>query len=135
MSEVHPPTTRTQVLVVEDSPTLRMLLVRSLHALGYAVHEAGNGSEGLQVLQAHPGIEVVLTDLNMPVMDGIAFIRQLRADTRYQSLPVLLVSGAIDKQEIRRAQDAGANGHLAKPFTPEVISQRLSALGLEPVRQ
>lgn len=135
MSEAQPPIRRTQVLVVDDSPTLRMLLVQSLRTLGYVVHEAGNGTEGLQVLEAQPGTEVVLTDLNMPVMDGITFIRRLRADPRFQSLPVILVSGATDKSEIRRAHDAGANGHLPKPFAPLDISKRLSALGLEPVDQ
>ena len=108
------------------------MLAHSLRSLGYEVEEAQNGAEGLQALKAHPGIAAVLTDWNMPVMDGFTFIRRIRGNSHFANLPILVVSSDADPEKRRAARDAGASGHLMKPFTPLSISQCLSALRVLP---
>ncbi len=103
---------RGSVLVIDDDRSLRALIRSALEEEGYWVHQAANGLEGLKVLAQHTP-DIILLDMRMPVIDGLAFARELRA--HYGSrLPVVLVTAATDAE--KRAQQVGAAEWLVKPF-------------------
>ena len=111
------------VLIVDDSASMRKIVRKVLKMSGFDVSEcleAGHGIEALQVLERHP-IDVVLTDLNMPEMNGIEFMRALRKDERWQDLPVVLITTEARKEYIKEAIFLGARGYLRKPFKPEAV--------------
>jgi len=109
-----------KVLVVDDSPSLRQLVSITLVRQGYAVVEAANGQEGLKQLGAG-SFDVILTDLNMPVMDGIAFVQQLRTKPALKFTPVLLLTTETRDDQKAKARAAGATGWLTKPFEPVAL--------------
>jgi two-component system chemotaxis response regulator CheY len=115
---------------VDDSRTTRLILVRALRALEFEVVEADHGEHALEVLGTVAPVDLVCTDLHMPRLDGTSLIRALRADPRYRAVPILVASASAAASDLRPARDAGATGHLRKPFTPETIARRLSAMGL-----
>lgn len=102
-------------LVVDDAAAVRDLLARLLPRIGVQVATCGNGREALQLLAEEPGPELVITDWEMPEMDGPELIRQLRRTDRYRRVPVILLSGRgnVDRAV---ARDCGADDFLAKPF-------------------
>lgn len=104
-------------LVVDDSPTMQEMVSMALKNAGFQVKKASNGKEGLASLNAH--FDLIITDLNMPEMDGIAFIKGLRATPLHRFTPVLVLTteGGADRKDQGRA--AGATGWLTKPFDPE----------------
>ena len=106
-----------KILVVDDSRSLRQMVVFTLQQAGYQVTEAGDGVEALEVASGH-AFDLVLTDQNMPRLDGLGLTRKLRADPRFQATPILILtteSGDLMKQAGRAA---GATGWLVKPFDP-----------------
>jgi two-component system, chemotaxis family, chemotaxis protein CheY len=117
-------------LVIDDSRATRSVLRRILRPLGFDVTEAGDGREGLQRLGQLVRPDVVLVDWNMPVMDGLAFLRAVRADARYAGLPLLMVSTEGDAARIAQALEAGASEYVLKPFDGAVIRDKLRLLGL-----
>jgi len=111
------------ILLVDDSPAMRSFLRRVLDLSGLEVGrclEAGNGQEALDLL-AREWIDLVLTDLNMPVMDGEELVRRLAADESFRSVPVLVVSTDRTEARIRQLLQLGARGYVAKPFLPETL--------------
>src|SRR5271154_7168744 len=105
--------TMAEILVVDDEPQIRCLLVRVLNGAGHTVHEAGNGQEAIrQFRRVRPGL--VITDIVMPGMEGIELIRELRQQTR--TTPILAISGGGPPLYLRAATDLGATAALAKPF-------------------
>lgn len=108
------------VLVVDDSPTMRGMIQRALVAGNYRVVEAGNGVEGLSRLEETP-VHAILTDINMPRMDGLAFIRAVRQAGRFARVPILALTteGEADMKAAGKA--AGATGWIVKPFDPEQL--------------
>jgi len=108
------------ILAVDDSASVRHLLKTSLGALGYGVVEAGDGAEGLAVAKSQP-VNLVITDLNMPVMDGIAFIRQLRQLATYRGVPIVMLTTESDEGLKLQAKAAGATGWITKPFKQEQL--------------
>lgn len=109
-----------RVLTVDDSRTMRAMLSQTLTGAGYEVLEAENGRAGLSVLERE-AVDVVITDLNMPEMDGITFIESVRASGRHQSLPILILTTETgqDKRDAGRA--AGGTGWIVKPFDPKKL--------------
>jgi two-component system, chemotaxis family, chemotaxis protein CheY len=110
------------ILAVDDSGSLRQMLVLSLQEAGYGVIEAVDGQDGLAKARKQT-VDLVLTDLNMPNLDGLGLIRALRGMKNYQSVPILMLtteSGA-DTKAMGRA--AGANGWLVKPFDPARLTE------------
>jgi two-component system chemotaxis response regulator CheY len=106
------------ILAVDDSPSIRQMVSYTLKGAGYDVIEAADGEEGLGKARSTP-VSLILTDQNMPRMDGLTLIRSLRAMPRYQSTPILVLtteSGDAIKQEARAA---GATGWMVKPFDPK----------------
>jgi two-component system, chemotaxis family, chemotaxis protein CheY len=115
-------------LVVDDSTTMRRIIINTLHKIGYAeCAEASNGREGVEQL-ATKGADMVITDWNMPEMSGIDFIRSIRANPATKDLPVLMVTTNAAKDDIVEALRAGINSYVVKPFTPEVIKQKIEAM-------
>ena len=120
------------VLIVDDSPAMRSFMRRVLIVSGFAIgtcFEAGNGQEALDLLRAE-WVDVVLTDINMPTMDGEQFVRRLEADPSLQSIPVLVVSTDRTKGRMQQMLTLGAKGYVTKPFLPETLREAMEkALG------
>lgn len=120
------------VLIVDDSPAMRSFVRRVLELSGIEVGrcmEAGDGAEALEVLRKE-WVDVVLTDLNMPTMDGEQFVRKLEEDPALQSIPVLVVSTDRTDHRVQRMLTLGAKGYVTKPFQPETLREELErALG------
>jgi two-component system chemotaxis response regulator CheY len=106
------------ILAVDDSGSLRQMVVFSLRAAGYQVSEAVDGQDGLEKarLQVY---DLVLTDQNMPRMDGLGLIRALRAMSTYQNVPILMLTTESSDEMKSKGRAAGANGWLVKPFDPQ----------------
>ena len=105
------------VLTVDDSRTMRDMLMLALKDAGYRVVQAEDGIHGLEVLQAERP-DIVITDINMPRMDGFGFIEGMRADPNHKATQVLVLTTESDAAKKQRARDAGATGWIVKPFDP-----------------
>jgi len=105
------------VLTVDDSRTMRDMLMLALKDAGYRVVQAEDGVHGLEVLQAESP-DIVITDINMPRMDGFGFIEGMRADPTFSAVPVLVLTTESDAAKKQRAREAGATGWIVKPFDP-----------------
>jgi two-component system, chemotaxis family, chemotaxis protein CheY len=119
-----------QALVVDDSRAMRSILARLMTNLGFEVAQAGDGQEALDQLDAGLRPAVALVDWNMPVMDGLTFIKQCRAHEEYRDIVLMMVTTESEQAQIVRALAAGAHEYVIKPFTEEVIAEKLALLGL-----
>jgi two-component system, chemotaxis family, chemotaxis protein CheY len=117
-------------LVVDDSRAMRAILTRLLSGLGFDVAQAGHGEEALSVLDAGTKPDVILVDWNMPVMDGLTFIRAVRERRDMRDVSLMMVTTESEQAQIVRALAAGAHEYVIKPFTDEVIAEKLALLGL-----
>ena len=117
-------------LVVDDSRAMRSILTRLLSGLGFDVAQAGDGAEALSVLDAGTRPDVILVDWNMPVMDGLTFIKEVRAREELRDISLMMVTTESEQGQIVRALAAGAHEYVIKPFTDEVIAEKLALLGL-----
>ncbi|NKC31267.1 response regulator [Falsiroseomonas selenitidurans] len=109
-----------RVMTVDDSRTMREMVAFTLRKAGFEVSEAEDGRKALAALQAAP-VDVVITDLNMPNMDGVALIRALRADARMRAVPILMLTTESEAAKKAEGRSAGATGWLVKPFDPEKL--------------
>src|SRR5262245_1475738 len=98
-----------RALVIDDSRTTRAIIGQILREIGLEVVEAANGREGLEQLRLDPELDLVLVDWNMPEMNGLDFLRTVRAQPEYQSLRVLMVTSETGREQVMRALNAGAN--------------------------
>lgn len=119
-----------RALVVDDSSAMRAFLKLILKRAGFEVREARNGKEGLAALQASEAPELLLLDWNMPEMDGFEMLRRVRADMRWSGVKVVMVTTETEIAEVSRALGAGADEYVMKPFTPEILIDKLQLLGL-----
>jgi two-component system chemotaxis response regulator CheY len=115
-------------LVIDDSRTVRAIVGKTLRDEGLEVIEAANGREGLDRLHQTSGVDLILVDWNMPEMNGLDFIRAVRADRIYDAVRILMVTTETEQAQVVRALDAGANEYLMKPFTRDVLVAKLSLL-------
>lgn len=114
-------------LVVDDSATMRRIVVNSLQRIGFTdTVEAADGQEALARFDA--SIQFVITDWNMPNMSGTDFTRALRTRPDGASVPVLMVTARSVKEDILTAMEAGVNNYIVKPFTPQVLKEKIDAL-------
>lgn len=118
------------VLIVDDSRAMRSILSHILRQLGLQVSEAANGREALDRLQELDQVQLALVDWNMPQMNGLEFVRQVRADSRYNDLRLIMVTTETEASQLVTALEAGANEYVMKPFTKDVILEKLELLGL-----
>ncbi|MCC6651177.1 MAG: response regulator [Candidatus Eisenbacteria bacterium] len=111
-------------LVVDDSAITRRILVNSLRTIGFTkILEAGDGKQALELCDGT--VDVVLTDWNMPGMAGVELVRSLRANPEFASLPVLLITSRNGKEDVVEAANAGIDGYIVKPFTPEILKLKI----------
>lgn len=122
-----------KLLVVDDSSTMRRIIKNTLSRLGYEdVLEGEDGLQGWTVLNENPDIGMLITDWNMPEMNGLELVKKVRADTRFSDLPIIMVTTEGGKAEVITALKAGVNNYIVKPFTPQVLKEKLAAvLGTE----
>jgi two-component system chemotaxis response regulator CheY len=108
------------ILTVDDSASIRQMVSLTLSQAGYQLVQAGNGAEGLSKAKEAP-VNLILTDLNMPVMDGLTFIRELRKLPNYKGVPILFLTTESDEGMKKQAKEAGATGWIVKPFQQEQL--------------
>lgn len=119
-----------RVLIVDDSPVMRSFVRRTLMVAGLPMSEcieAGNGQEALCRL-AGSRVDLILTDINMPVMDGQGFLQSLKADPQLSGIPVVVVSTDSTQQRVGELLGLGASGYIRKPFPPEKMSEVLGGI-------
>lgn len=116
------------VLVVDDSYTMRRIIKNILEKIGIGtINEAGDGKEALEIL--HRGdTDILITDWNMPEMDGLALVKAVRGDEKLGKLPILMVTTENAKDDILNALRSGVDNYAVKPFTQEVIEEKISKL-------
>ncbi|WP_097058637.1 chemotaxis response regulator CheY [Alloalcanivorax xenomutans] len=116
------------ILVVDDFPTMRRIIRSLLKELGFGnVDEAEDGQEALTKLRGG-GFQFVVSDWNMPNLDGLEMLKQIRADSDLNQLPVLMVTAEAKKENIIAAAQAGANGYIVKPFTAVTLEEKLNKI-------
>lgn len=116
-----------KVLVVDDSATMRRIIVNSLQRIGYSeCLEASDGREALEKFDS--SIQFVITDWNMPNMSGLDLARALRAHADGKTVPILMVTTRSVKEDIIAAIQAGVNNYIVKPFTPQVLKEKIDAV-------
>jgi two-component system chemotaxis response regulator CheY len=124
-----------RALVIDDSRTMRRIVAGALGRLGYETVEAGDGQEALDVLEAGGRYDLACIDWNMPVMDGLTFVTNVRANPRWRSVTLMMVTTESEHGQIVRALAAGAHEYMIKPFTPDALRDKLELLGLLPLEE
>ena len=123
MSEVR-------TLIVDDSSVMRKIVERALRQAGLdplTVFEAGSGSEGIDVLKTR-SVDLILSDINMPSMDGLEFLRQIQARNLAPGVPVVMITTESSEEHVKQAIQAGARGYIRKPFTADQVKERVLPL-------
>ena len=122
-----------RALIVDDSSVMRKIVERSLRQAGLdlsSVIEAGNGADALGLLDTHP-VDLILSDINMPVMDGLEFVRQIQTVEKLRGIPVVMITTEGSESNVVQALSLGAKGYIRKPFTPDQVKEHvLPVLGL-----
>jgi two-component system chemotaxis response regulator CheY len=120
-----------KALVVDDSKAVRIILAKILRELGYEVCEAANGREALEVIEAQKAeVTLVLADWNMPEINGLELLKRLRQDPELSSLVVIMVTTETELGQMVAALDAGANEYVMKPFTRDILVEKLQLVGI-----
>jgi len=120
-----------KALVIDDSKAMRMIIGKTLRQAGLEVHEAGNGREALERLEEIGSADVILVDWNMPEMNGLDFVKAVRAHESHKAIPLIMVTTETEIEQMTKALEAGANEYLMKPFHKEALVEKLTMLGLE----
>jgi two-component system, chemotaxis family, chemotaxis protein CheY len=122
-----------KALVVDDSRAVRMILAKILKELGFDVLEAANGREALEVIEAErTAVTLVLADWNMPEINGLELLKRLRQNPELSSLLVVMVTTETALDQMATALEAGANEYVMKPFTKDILVEKLQAIGIQP---
>lgn len=117
-----------KILVVDDFPTMRRIIRNLLKELGFAnVEEAEDGAAGLEKAKGG-GFQFIISDWNMPNMDGLSMLQAIRAEGALAKLPVLMVTAEAKKENIIAAAQAGANGYVVKPFTAATLDEKITKI-------
>lgn len=118
-------------LIIDDSRAMRRILKQIVTGLGFDVLEAGNGKEGLETLFSSEDIGLVLVDWNMPEMNGLEFVEAVRAKPEYGTLPLVMVTTESEPARMARALIAGVDEFVMKPFTPDILLEKLNLIGVK----
>lgn len=119
-------------LIIDDSRAMRRILRQIVEPLGFRILEAGDGQEGLDRLGEHfPDVELTLVDWNMPVMNGLEFVKTVRADDQYQQMKIAMVTTETEPAQMARALMAGVDEFVMKPFTSEILIEKLRLIGVQ----
>lgn len=120
-----------KALVVDDSRAIRGILKRMLGEYGFEVLQAADGVEGLRSLHGEAAdISLLCVDYNMPNMNGIELLRNMRTDTRFKNVPAIMITTETHLSSMVAAFEAGANEYIMKPFTPEMLAEKLRIVGV-----
>jgi len=119
-----------KALVIDDSRAVRMVVSRILNGIGVSTVEAENGKDALDKLHSTDDINICLVDWNMPVMNGYDFICEVRKDPTYADVKLMMVTTENEASQILKALTAGVDEYVMKPFTDDIIVEKLSMLGL-----
>jgi two-component system chemotaxis response regulator CheY len=118
-----------KAIVIDDSRATRMILKRALGAQGFEVVEAGDGKQALDELAKTGPLDLALVDWNMPVMTGYEFVKEVRARKEMDRMAIMMVTTESEMSQVQKALDAGANEYVMKPFTDQVLQEKLLLLG------
>ena len=119
-----------RALIVDDSRAMRRILRQIVEPLGFEIAEAGHGIEALERLNENPQMELVLVDWNMPEMNGIEFVKVVRADPTNDRMKLVMVTTETEPSKMARALMTGVDEFLMKPFTPEMLIDKLHLIGV-----
>lgn len=119
-----------RILLVDDSRTVRLAAARIVRPLGFEILEAEDGADALRVLKDKGPVDAVLLDWNMPIMDGLTFLKSLRADASLPQPKVVMCTTENDMSRIVEAIQAGANEYIMKPFTEDIMKDKLVEAGI-----
>jgi two-component system chemotaxis response regulator CheY len=119
-----------RALIIDDSRAIRGILRKFLQELGFEVFEAGDGKEALSAMSVIHSVDLALVDWEMPVMTGVEFVRAVRAEHAYDSMRLMMVTTKADMDDVTQALAAGADEYVMKPFTKEVIEEKLTMMGV-----
>ncbi len=120
-----------RALIIDDSASMRMLLGRILDEMGVSYLQAADGKEAFQLIQSAGPFDFALVDWQMPVMDGIQFVRQTRSLLDSEAIKLLMVTSVNQIESVVEALEAGADEYIMKPFTKEALAEKLALLGIE----
>ncbi len=116
-------------LVVDDSSTMRRIIKNTLGRLGYKdILEAEDGAAAWDIMEKNPEIDVLVTDWNMPEMNGLELVKKVRSKEMFEDMPIIMVTTEGGKAEVITALKAGVNNYIIKPFTPQVLKEKLEAV-------
>ncbi len=116
------------IITVDDSSTMRRIIKNTLQKLGFeTILEANNGVEALEVMSKNK-VDMIVTDWNMPEMDGLTFVKAVRQKDEYKDLPILMITTEAAKEDILTALRSGVNNYVVKPFTPETLQEKVFKL-------
>lgn len=119
-----------RALIVDDSSVMRKIVERALRQAGLeslVVHEAATGFEALEILKSRP-VDLILSDINMPAMDGLELLRQMSAQKLAPGVPVVMITTESSEEHVKRAILAGARAYIRKPFTADQVKERVLPL-------
>jgi two-component system chemotaxis response regulator CheY len=118
-----------KILVVDDSSTMRRIIKNTLNHLGYKdLLEAEDGALAWECMTQNSDIGVLITDWNMPNMNGLELVKKVRAEQKYADMPIIMVTTEGGKTEVITALKAGVNNYIVKPFTPQVLKEKLEVV-------
>ena len=126
MTDKLPPDTR--ILVVDDDPNLLVLLSKMLMRVGVTPTTAETGLQALDLLTSSPPFDLLILDLMLPDVDGLDILGRLRKDTKYDTMPVLILSARAEPDTIKFGLDQGADGYLTKPYLPNTLTSRVRSV-------
>jgi two-component system chemotaxis response regulator CheY len=115
--------------VIDDSSTMRRIIVNTLKGMGHTdIIQGEDGVEGWKVIDANPDVDIILTDWNMPNMNGLELVIKIRSDSRFEKTPIVMVTTEGGKKEVIIAMKAGVNNYIVKPFSAEILKEKLDGL-------
>lgn len=120
----------SSVLIVDDSAPMRRIIRGIFQGLGFSTQESRDGREALEWLREGGRVDLAVVDWNMPEMSGIELVQEIRADARFEAMRVMMVTTETEMSRVTSALEAGANEFVMKPFTREIIVDKLRILGL-----
>ena len=119
-----------RALVIDDSKSIRSILSKILTEIGFTVGEASNGLEAIDFIKKEK-VDLALVDWNMPEMNGCEFVQEVRKDNTYQDMQIMMVTTETAIDKVAEALEAGANEYIMKPFTKEMIVEKLALMGID----
>lgn len=117
-------------LIIDDSRAMRGILKKIVEPLGFTTVEAGDGAQGMAALAENPAFDLVLVDWNMPVMNGLEFVKACRSEPAYKELRIVMVTTETEPHQMVRALMAGIDEFVMKPFTADILVEKLKLIGV-----